>query len=104
MPPVDRSQRILAATLIVVVGLVGAAVVASLGPNEAIVCGTGHLVNRLAQAVSRRLGGGVIDGPSGSFCTVPADASWLLAAGVLLAFVVVAGLVLRRPARRAAAP
>lgn len=78
-------------------GLVLAVGVLIVGPSELIVCGSGHLGQRLAEDVSTGLGGGHVDGPSASRCSVPGDASWL-AAGVVLAGAAVIGSALtRRP-------
>jgi hypothetical protein len=61
--------------------------VAGLGPSHVVVCGTGHALDRLAQAVMQPLGAGHIDGPKASYCVV-STTSWLLAA---ITFVAVAG-------------
>jgi hypothetical protein len=100
MPRVTRSQGILTASVIVVAGLAASAIVATVGPNEAVVCGTGHLPNRLAQAVFDRLGGGQIDGQSAGYCTVPVTSTRLLAAAALLVLFLVAWVVAAsRPGR-----
>jgi hypothetical protein len=64
--------------------LVVAAVVAGLGPEDTVVCGRGHALNRLAQAIMQPLGAGHIDGPSATLCVVPSTGAWLASAGVFL--------------------
>jgi hypothetical protein len=81
---------------IVLGGLCLLAVVAALGPSETVVCGRGHVLNRLAQSISQRLGGGHIDGATASYCTVPATSAWIAATGVFLASVVLAVIVAGR--------
>jgi hypothetical protein len=73
---------------ILISGLVLAAVVAGLGPSRDIICGTGHVLDRLAQAVTQPLGAGHIDSATASYCAVPSTTSWLLAA---IAFVAMVG-------------
>jgi hypothetical protein len=51
---------------IVVTSLVLAAVVAGLGPSGQVVSGTGHVLDRIAQAVTQPLGAGHVDGPAAS--------------------------------------
>jgi hypothetical protein len=84
--------------------LVGAAIVASLGPEDTVVCGRGHALNRLAQAVTQPLGAGHIDGPSATLCVVPATSAWLLAAGVFLLAVTAAIIFARRQAWSGGSP
>lgn len=84
---------------IVTSSVVLAAVLAGLGPSRYVVCGTGHTLDRLAQAVMQPLGAGRTDGPRANYCVVPSITSWLLAA---ITFVVMAGgslvaMSLRRP-------
>lgn len=64
-------------------GLLTAVVVLFVGPNRQIVCGDGHSLDRLAQDVTRRLGGRHIDGDSASYCVVPDGGTWFLAAVAL---------------------
>jgi hypothetical protein len=59
-------------------------------PSEDIVCGSGHMLDRVAESLSRALGAGTIDGPASSTCTVPSTLSWLLAGIVLFVFAVLA--------------
>ena len=80
---------------IVTSGVVLAAIVASLGPSRDIVCGTGHVLDRLAQAVMQPLGAGHIDSPTASYCAVPSTTSWRLAAitfGALVGGSIVVGM------------
>jgi hypothetical protein len=93
-----RSQRpVQAAQLVVLVlvALVVSSVVAGLGPEDTVVCGRGHALDRLAQAIMEPLGAGHIDGPSATYCVVPSTGAWLLATCVLL-LIVGAALVVRR--------
>lgn len=59
----------------------GVAVV--VGPDRQVVCGDGHVLDRVAQRVARGFGGGHVDGPDASTCAVPSAASWAIAAVVL---------------------
>jgi hypothetical protein len=82
-----------------IVGIVGAAflsgVAAALGPEDTVICGRGHILDRAAQAFMERLGAGHIDGPTATYCVVPSTAAWILAAAVFLS-VAIAGLLLAR--------
>jgi hypothetical protein len=69
----------LAVAGIVVASLVLAAVVAALGPSGQVICGTGHPLDRIAQAVTQPLGAGHIDGPVASYCVVPSTSAWIMA-------------------------
>jgi hypothetical protein len=71
---------------IALAGIVSAIAAASIGRSTLVICGRGNVLDRIAQSVTRLLGGGVIDGPRGSYCVVPSMAAWLLAAVVLVAF------------------
>jgi hypothetical protein len=73
---------------IVVTNLVLAAVVAGLGPSGEVVCGTGHVLDRIAQAVTQPLGAGHADGPAASYCVVPSTNAWVIAA---IAFAALSG-------------
>jgi hypothetical protein len=73
---------------IVITGLVLAAVVAGLGPSGQIVCGSGHVLDRIAQAVTQPLGAGHVDGPGASYCVVPSTNAWVMAA---IAFAALSG-------------
>jgi hypothetical protein len=73
------------------VGLALGVAAAMLGPSEAIGCGGGHLLDRLAQRIMQPLGAGQVDGASATSCTVPSTASWLLAVAAIL---VAAGVTL----------
>jgi hypothetical protein len=77
-----------AATL--AVGAAAAVAVAALGRSEDIVCGTSHVLDRLADSVSGAMGAGAIDGPTASFCTVPSTSSWLMAGFLFLLAAVLA--------------
>lgn len=59
----------------VIAALTSAALVASVGPEAEVVCGTGHVLDRLAQAIMRPLGAGHVDGPAASSCVVPSSAA-----------------------------
>ena len=78
-----------------VIGTLLAVVVLFVGPNDAIVCGSGHVGNQVAQDVSRGLGGGHIDGADATYCVVPAPITWA-AAGVFLVASITAGLGIGR--------
>lgn len=51
------------------------------GPDRLVVCGTGNVLDRAAQRVA---GGGHVDGPDASRCSVPSAAAWAVA-GIALA-------------------
>jgi hypothetical protein len=85
--------RIAQFAAIVVAALAVSAIVAGLGPEDSVVCGRGHALNRLAQAVMQPLGAGHIDGPTTTKCVVPSTMAWLLASGV---FVLIVGTALVR--------
>jgi len=90
-----RGRRILTG-IVLVAALVAAAVVAGLGPESRVVCGRGHVLDRLAQAVMRPLGAGHIDGPAASLCVVPSTVAWTMAGITLLAAVSAWALAVRR--------
>ena len=94
-----RGRAIVMATIVGGVAVVVAAVVAGLGPEDQVVCGTGHTLNRIAQAVMQPLGAGHLDGPSATFCVVPSMAAWLMAAVALLAVIGLGALFLRERRR-----
>ena len=74
------------------------AVTAGIGPEDhTVICGRGHILNRLAQAIMEPLGVGHIDGPVANYCVVPSTAAWLLAAAVFLSVVAVVFFVMGRP-------
>ena len=77
-------RRIVLFLVYLVGALVAAAIVAGLGPEDAVVCGRGHALNRLAQVVMQPLGAGHIDGPTTTKCVVPSTTAWLIAAAVFL--------------------
>ena len=85
--PLVRSKRrigIVQPVAALVAALVASAIVAGLGPGGTVICGRGHALNRLAQAVMQPLGAGHIDGPTATYCVVPSNTAWLLAAGVFV--------------------
>jgi hypothetical protein len=73
-----------------------AAIVAGLGPQTEVVCGTGHVLNRVAQRIMQPLGAGHIDGASATYRVVPSTAAWLMALFVLVAVLVVTYAFTRR--------
>jgi hypothetical protein len=81
---------------VVVAALVVSAVVAGVAPGDTVVCGTGHVLNRLAQALMQPPGAGHIDGPTATYCVVPSTTGWLLAIGVFVVIVGTAIAVARR--------
>jgi hypothetical protein len=92
-------SRASAASLIgagVLGGILLAVSTAAVGPGETVICGEGHLLNRLAQAIMEPLGAGHIDGPSASYCVVPSTTAWLLAIGVFLSMLAFTFLAARR--------
>lgn len=92
---------VLVVAVVLVIGLVVAAATALLGPQRAVICGEGHILDRSAQAIMRPLGGGHIEGPSATRCVVPSTPTWLLAVGVFLVFLAVAAVVaIRRASSR----
>jgi hypothetical protein len=105
---VTRSRGALGSPWSIVALLVGAliaaTVVAAVGPEDTVICGEGHALNRLAQAIMQPLGAGHIDGPAATYCVVPSTVAWLLAGVVLLAGVIAVVLVARRARRRVAVP
>jgi hypothetical protein len=88
-----RFPIVLAVAGIGVGSLVLAAVVAALGPSGQVICGTGHLLDRIAQAVTQPLGAGHIDGPAASYCVVPSTSAWIMAAIVFVAALASGSLV-----------
>lgn len=83
-----RSSIVLAVAGILGGSLVLAGVVAGLGPSDEVVCGTGDVLDRVAQALAQPLGAGHIDGPAATFCVVPSTGAWIMAA---IAFVALSG-------------
>jgi hypothetical protein len=75
-----RFPTVLAVAGIVLASLVPAAIVAGLGPSGQVVCGTGHVLDRIAQAITQPLGAGHIDGSAASNCVVPSTNAWFMAA------------------------
>jgi hypothetical protein len=71
--------------LAVGIALLASGVVAALGPEAEVVCGRGHVLDRLAQAIMHPLGAGHIDGASASFCAVPSTTAWPMAAAAFVA-------------------
>jgi hypothetical protein len=61
-----------------------ATVVVVAGPSNEVVCGTGSVLDRLAQGVMQPLGGGHIDSADATLCVVPSPTSWLIGALVLV--------------------
>ena len=95
--------RIFKVIAVVAVGLVVAGVAAALGPGDHVICGRGHALNRLAQALMERLGAGHIDGPAANYCAVPSTIGWLMAAATFLIVVAIGtAAVYRRSASRGA--
>jgi hypothetical protein len=70
---------VLAVAGIVVATMVLSAVVVGLGPSGQVVCGTGHVLDPIAQAVTQPLGAGHIDGSAASYCVVPSTSAWIIA-------------------------
>ena len=81
---------------VVAASLVVSAVVAGIAPGDTVVCGRGHVLNRLVQAVMQPLGAGHIDGATATYCVVPSTIGWLLAIGVFVVIVGTAIAVARR--------
>jgi hypothetical protein len=90
-----RSSRLVwvVGTLIAVVV---AAFVAGLGPEAELVCGTGHVLDRVAQALMKPLGAGQIDGRSATYCIVPSTRAWLMSSLSLMVVVAVTSIFVRR--------
>lgn len=80
-----RFPIVLAVAGIIVVSLVVAAVAAGLSGSREVVCGTGNVLDRIAQAVTQPLGAGHIDGPAATYCVVPSTSAWVMAAIVFAA-------------------
>jgi hypothetical protein len=95
--PVHRSWR--AWTAGVVVAATSAVIVAGLGPQTYVVCGTGHVLNRVAQRIMQPLGAGHLDGASATYCVVPSTTAWLMALFVLVTVLVVTYAFTRRALR-----
>jgi hypothetical protein len=72
-----RPSKIVRVVGVVVAALVASAVVAALGPESKVICGRGHFLDRLAQAVMEPLGAGHTDGPTATYCGVPSTSAWL---------------------------
>lgn len=81
-----RFPIVLAVAGIIAVSLVVAAVIAGLGGSREVVCGTGNVLDRIAQAVTQPLGAGHVDGPAATYCVVPSTSAWVMAAIVFAAF------------------
>jgi len=88
----------LTVVILLVASVALSATIAALGPDDTVTCGGGHLLNRLAQAVTQPLGAGHIDGPAGSHCVVPSAVAWLMAFGTFILTAGVAILVMKRRA------
>jgi hypothetical protein len=91
-------RRALRAALALIVGVAVAVVILFMGPNRDVVCNEGHFLNRMAQDVTGGLGGGHIDGPSASYCVVPANITWVVA-GIAFVGLCCAGIVIARQSR-----
>jgi len=71
----------------------------SLGPLKTVVCGTGHLLDRLVQAyVHTNIRGPRAPG-SPDECSVPSETAWLMAAVVFVAVLVIARSLARHQRR-----
>ena len=92
-------QGIARVVAVFVGALMVSAVVAGLGPEDTVVCGRGHALNRFAQAIMQPLGAGHIDGPSATLCVVPSTGAWLVSAGVFLLLLSAALVAVRRQSR-----
>ena len=80
----------------IIAALTSGALIASVGPEAEVVCGTGHVLDRLVQAIMRPLGAGHVDGAAASSCVVPSSAAWAMSAGALVLVLASTLLLARR--------
>jgi hypothetical protein len=95
-------RRIVLIGLLVVVAALATLAILGLGPSRTVLCSGGSVVDRIMIALSTGLGGGHVDSSTGTYCSVPAPATWVLVLLAWAAAVVVFALLMRaRVARRA---